>query len=118
MSDKPVEPQGVVVIWSSGDRDVALQLVFMYTLNSRLKGWWDQVRLVVWGPSAKLLAQDRELQARLAQLKEAGVELLACKACSDNYGVSDKLAELGVEVIFMGQPLTRMLKEGWSVITF
>ena len=54
----------------------------------------------------------------LAQMKEAGVELVACKACADSYGVSDKLEELGVEVKYMGQPLTAMLKGDWVVATF
>ncbi len=30
---------GLVVVWTSGDREVALEIVFMYTLNSKLKGW-------------------------------------------------------------------------------
>jgi hypothetical protein len=108
----------LVVIWSSRDPEVAQNMVFMYTKNSKLKGWWDKVRLVVWGPSAKLLAVDRELQAELAELKEAGVELQACKACADRYGVSDKLCSLGIDVIYMGQPLTEYLKGGCPVITF
>lgn len=58
-----------------------------------------------------------ELQAELGELKQAGVELQACKACSDRYGVSDKLASLGVEVIYMGVPLTEYLKSGWASLT-
>jgi hypothetical protein len=108
----------LVVIWSSRDREVAQNMVFMYTKNSKLEGWWDRVRLVVWGPSAKLLATDQELQSELGELKEAGVELQACKACADRYGVSDKLGSLGIDVIYMGQPLTEYLKAGYPVITF
>jgi hypothetical protein len=108
----------LMVIWSSVDPEVARNLVFMYTKNSRLKDWWPGVRLVVWGPSARLLSQDKELQAELAKLQEAGVEVLACKACADNYGVSEQLTSLGVEVIYMGQPLTDHLKAGGRVLTF
>ncbi|MCB2188147.1 MAG: DsrE family protein [Deltaproteobacteria bacterium] len=117
MSEKQESP-GLAVVWSSGEREVALNLVYMYTENSRLRGWWDRVRLIVWGPSAKLLSHDLELQDRLEGLTKAGVELLACKACADNYGVADNLAGLGIEVIYMGQPFTEMLKEGWTTITF
>ena len=112
------EKNTLVVIWTSGDREVALNMVFMYTKNARLKGWWDNVRLVVWGPSGPLLAGDEELQTELEGLKEAGVELMACKACSDKYGVSEKLTELGVDVTYMGQPLTHYLKSGLAVLTF
>jgi hypothetical protein len=108
----------LLVIWTSGDREVARKMVFMYTKNSRLKGWWGRVRLVVWGPSALLLTQDQELQEELEELKAAGVKLLACKACADLYGVTDELRTLGIEVIYMGQPLTEMLKAGWHCLTF
>lgn len=48
----------------------------------------------------------------------AGVEVVACKACADSYGVSEVLEGMGIEVKFMGQPLTEMLKGDWKVITF
>ncbi len=110
-------PAGLAVLWVTQDREAAKNMVFMYVKNSKLKGWWDQVRLIVWGPSSKLLAEDEELQSRLQELREVGVELLACKACADIYGVSDKLDSLGVEVIYMGAPLTGMLKEGWATLS-
>jgi hypothetical protein len=93
-------------------------MVFMYTKNSRLQGWWGRVRLVVWGPSALLLSHDQELQEELEELKAAGVELLACKACAHLYGVTDQIRALGIEVVYMGQPLTEMLKTGWHCLTF
>jgi hypothetical protein len=112
------QPSRLGVLWTSGDRDVALKMVFMYTLNAKRRGWFDEVQLIVWGPSSKLLSVDEELQREVAQMKEAGVELTACKACADSYGVSEKLTELGVEVKYMGQPLTEMLKGDWVVTTF
>lgn len=115
-SSKPANE--LIVLWTSGDREVALKMVFMYTFNSKTKGWWDDVCLIVWGPSSKLLAEDKELQERVAAMLQAGVEVVACKACTDSYGVSDILEALGVEVKFMGQPLTQMLKQNSKLITF
>jgi hypothetical protein len=108
----------LVVLWSSGDRDVALNMVFMYTLNAKARGWWRDVTLIVWGPSAKLLTVDPELQERVRKMKEAGVVLEACKACSDEYGVSDGLLKMGIDVKYMGQPLTAYIKEGRHILTF
>jgi len=113
-----VQPSRLGVLWTSGDRDVALKMVFMYTLNAKRRAWFDEVQLIVWGPSSKLLSVDEELQREVAQMREAGVELVACKACADSYGVSEKIEELGVEVKYMGQPLTEMLKGDWVVTTF
>ena len=109
---------GLVVVWASGDREVALKMVFMYTLNSKLKDWWKDVCLIVWGPSAKLLGEDVELQDYIKKMKEAGVVLEACKACSDSYGVSEKLEKLGVNVKYMGEPFTAYIKNSRKVITF
>jgi hypothetical protein len=108
----------VNVLWSSGDKDVAKKLVFMYTLNSKIHGWWDEVRLIVWGPSANLLANDEELSFDVKKMIEKGIEVVACKACSDSYNVSDKLANLGIEVKYMGKDLTSILKENEKLITF
>lgn len=44
----------------------------------------------------------------------------ACLACADSYGVADDLRAIkGVEVTYMGEPLSGFLKsEEWSVISF
>jgi len=112
------QESGLTVLWTSGDREVALKMVFMYTFNSKTKGWWDDVCLIVWGPSSKLLSEDKELQAGIVAMLKAGVEVVACKACTDGYGVSEILEGLGVEVKYMGQPLTHMLKQNSKLITF
>ena len=93
-------------------------MVFMYGLNAKLKGWWKEVNLIVWGPSSRLLTEDRELQEELAKMKEAGVELQACRRCAELYGVDRQLEEMGIEVIFMGVPLTEKIKEDAHIITF
>lgn len=111
-------PSRLVVVWTSGDREVALKMVFMYTYNAKKNGYWDTIRFIVWGPSSKLLAEDTELQEYIQRMKKVGVELFACKACADLYGVSDKLAKLGIEVKYIGQDLTSMLQNNWTSLTF
>jgi hypothetical protein len=111
-------PSRLAVLWTSGDREVALKVAFMYTLAAKRGGWFDEVTLIVWGPSSKLLSEDAELQAEVQQMADAGVEVVACKACADSYGVSDVLAGMGIDVKYMGRPLTDILKGDWEVITF
>jgi hypothetical protein len=107
-----------LIVWTSADREVALKMVFMYAANCKKNGWMDQVRLLVWGPSGKLLTEDAELQAGLKKLKDVGVELYACKACADQYGISDKLTGLGINVMYTGTLLADAQKQGWHVLTF
>lgn len=108
----------LVVVWSSADKDVAISMVFMYVYNSKLKGWWDDVTLIVWGPSSKLLSADQELQDYVKKAQEIGVKFQACRKCSDMYAATEKLEALNIEVIYMGEPLTGYLKSGCKVITF
>ena len=115
-SEKPGNEK-LVIIWSSADRDVALQMVFMYTSNSKKFGWWDDITMVVWGPSAKLLAEDEALQIHMKNMIDAGVVVKACKLCSDSYGVSYKLEKLGIIVKYMRE-LTDYIKEGRHILTF
>ena len=106
------------VVWTSGDPDVAHRMCLMYTHAARKAGWFDHVRLVVWGPSAQLLATDAPLQDKVKAMMADGVEVQACVACADSYGVSDDLRQMGIEVKGMGRLLSDMLKEGWHVLTF
>lgn len=112
------EPSKLVVVWTSGDREVAIKMVYMYTYNAKKDGWWDNIRFIVWGPSSKLLSEDKELQEYTQKMKDVGVEVFACKACADMYGVSEKLEELGLEVKYIGEDLTEMLQGGWTHLTF
>ena len=108
---------GLVVLWISRDPEAAANMALMYAKNSRLKGWWERVRLLVWGPSAALLAGDAALQAEVAECAAAGVEILACRACADRYGVAERLGALGVDVRYTGQYLTDCLRDGWKVVS-
>jgi hypothetical protein len=110
------ENRELLILWTSGDREVALSMVFMYVLNAKTRGWWEEIRLVVWGPSGRILAQDQDLQIYMEKIIEAGVRVEACRACTDSYGVSEKLEGMGIEVKYMGEPFTEMLKRGEKVL--
>ncbi len=107
----------LAVLWTSGDVDVAEKMCFMYTYNAKKQGWFDEVVLIVWGPSAKLLSENKKLQDYVKKMKEAGVVVEACVACARMYGVDEDLAEMGIDVKGMGTPLTKYLKEGWITLS-
>lgn len=107
----------LLVLWTSNDKETALNMVFMYTKNSQVRGWWDEVNLVIWGASAKLVAEDKEIQEYIKKMIEEGVKVDACKACSDNLGVTEEIEKLGVNVKYVGEPFTKALKEGCRLIS-
>jgi hypothetical protein len=108
----------LVVLWTSGDPEVAEKMVFMYTYNAMKQNWWKDITFIVWGPSSKLLSENKSLQEYIMKMMKVGVRVEACKACADMYGVSDKLSDLGINVRYLGEPLTEYIKQGRHVITF
>jgi hypothetical protein len=111
-------PSQLCVVWSSDDPGVAKNVCFMYTHAAKRAGWFGVVHLVVWGPSAKLLAENEELQSEVKAMQKTGVVVEACVVCAKNYGVVDALKKLDIDVKPMGQPLTERLKGPWKVLTF
>jgi len=108
----------LVVLWTSGDRYVAERVAFMYTHAAKKNQWFKEVTLIVWGPSAKLLSENKELQKKVKQMQEDGVIVEACIACARSYGVVDELEAMDIEVKGMGKPLTEHLKSKAEVLTF
>ena len=117
-SDPEKETNKLAVLWVSGDRDVAEKSCLMYTHAAKKRGWFDEVTLIVWGSSSRLLAEDKALQDKVRDMGKDGVILEACIACSDQLGVTEDLLELEIDVKGMGEPLTRYLKEGYHVLTY
>jgi hypothetical protein len=111
------EKTHLYVLWTSGDPITADKMVFMYTINSMAHGWWEKVTLIVWGASTKLVSEDAHIQQRVKDAQEAGVYVTACKGCSDQLGVSEKLESLGIDVQYVGVALTNILKGGESLLT-
>ncbi len=107
----------LLILWTSADPEVAKKMVLLYGSVILPRGYWDEAHLMVWGPSAKLLAESTELQGMLKSVLETGVKASVCVVCSDDYGVTDALAALGVEPTHTGELLTEALKQGWRVIT-
>ncbi|PWD97915.1 DsrE family protein [Marinilabilia rubra] len=108
----------VAVLWTSGDVEVAEKVVLMYTKGAKMNGWFEEIVLVVWGPSTKLLATNVSLQNRVKELIEAGVKVKACSVCAGEYNVTSDLENVGLEVIPMGPPLTDYLKTDWRILSF
>ena len=107
----------LAVLWTSGDPEVAEKMCFMYTYNAKKQEWFDEVVLIVWGPSAKLLSENKMLQDYVKKMQEAGIKVEACIACARMYGVDKNLSEMGIDVKGMGTPLTKYLKTKWHILT-
>ncbi len=111
MSDK------LTILWVNDNPDTAKTMVFMYATNAKLRSWFSDVELVIWGPTSKLTAKNTEFQELIKKAQEAGVVIRACQACADMFGVSDDLRALDISVEYMGIPLTDVLKSDGKLLT-
>lgn len=108
----------LVILWTSDDPYLAERMVLMYTHAAKTAGWFEHVTLIIWGPSAKLTAENEDIQEKLIAMQKDGVVIEACVACANSYDVTDELKALGFDVKGMGKPLTEYLKSGKKVLTF
>ncbi len=105
------------ILWTSGSKITAERMVFMYAHNSIIKGWWDDVTVIIWGASASLVVSDSDIQDRIRGMIADGVRISACRACAEQLGVESELEMLGIDVIHWGAKLTEILKDGRKLIT-
>jgi hypothetical protein len=108
----------LVVLWSSGDPEVAEKACLMYTHAARRYNWFSEVILVAWGPSEKLLAENESIREKIREMQKDGIKVQACIACSNLYGVTGELKACSIDVKGMGTVLTGYLKKRYSIVSF
>ena len=111
------EKDHLYILWTSESLVTAEKMVFMYAINSLRKGWWKEVTVIVWGAPALLIKENESMKNKVKKAIDEGVNMTACRACADQLGATDVLEELGIEVIYWGEPLTSLLKEGEQLLT-
>ncbi len=111
------KPNQLYILWTNADVLTSDKMVMMYATNSMLKQWWDAVTVIIWGATAKLAAENDLIQTKIKMAQHAGVKFSACKACADQLGVTEKLVDLDVEVLYWGQGLTDILQNDGKLIT-
>ena len=62
-----------------------------YAYNAKVLSWFDEVQLLVMGPSIKALAADEKLQGYFKELIDNGVEVKISSDTAEAYGVADQL---------------------------
>lgn len=105
------------ILWTNADAITFDKMVFMYSVNSLKYDWWKEVRIIIWGATTKLVAENKKVQQQIKEAMEAGVEISACKSCAKELGVINKVQELGIEVKYWGEGLTDILKNDEKLLT-
>ena len=105
------------ILWTNADLEVARLMVMMYATNSMLHRLWDEVSVILWGPTVRLVAENVIIQDLLQTATQAGVKFSACTSCAHQLGVAEKLEALGIEVIPWVKPFTELLQNNERILT-
>jgi hypothetical protein len=82
----------LLVIIATGEKEKALTGL-MYASRTLTEGWMDKVKIIFFGPSERLLVEDRD-------------------------GISEKIEDLGVKVDYVGTIISDLLKDGYVPMVF
>lgn len=111
------KPDKLNILWTTDNKDTVFNMVAMYALNSITHNWWNRVNVIIWGAAAKLAGTDTQVQTEIKEMLRQGINVEACKDCCNNFGVSERLTTIGVNVRYMGQPLTEYIKADEKILT-
>lgn len=111
------EKTHLYILWTNDNLITAEKMVFMYSVNSLIHGWWEEVTLIIWGATTKLVNENTDIQEMIKKALDAGVHVTACKACADQLGATETLEKLNIEVKYWGVPLTEILTSGEKLLT-
>lgn len=105
------------ILWTNSNINTSRQMVLLYSRNSMLNDWWDNVTVIIWGDPARLAVEDESIINDIKLCQSVGVKFIACIACASSLGTVEKLETLGVEVKRTGAYTTELIQNGKPLIT-
>lgn len=104
------------ILWTTDNKETSLHMVCLYAHNAILKGWMDEVEVLVWGASQRLIAEDAEVRAKVEAMIKDGVKVIACQKCAENIGVIESIQACGIGVLYTGGVLSQWIESGETLI--
>lgn len=105
------------ILWTNDNLLTIEHMLFMYSYNTKKRGLWDEINIIVWGATAKLVAENVKIQELVNEAQSVGVTFQACRACAQKFDAIEILESMNMEVIFMADPLTDIIKMNQHLIT-
>ncbi len=100
------------MIVSTGEKEKALTGM-MYAKNALKNDWLDDLVVVFFGPSEKLIVEDQQINEYAQELSEES-ECLACKYISERDEISEDIEGLGIEIEYVGAVISDLINDGYQ----
>lgn len=110
-----MEKKALIII-STGEREKALTGI-LYATNALKNKWLDDVKVILFGPFEKIVAEDPDLQQHLSAIL-AYQTPVACKFIADRDEISTSLKDLGVQLEYVGAMISEYIGEGYVPMVF
>lgn len=105
------------ILWTTDNKETAMNMVCLYAHNAKLQGWIEEVTILVWGASQKLINEDKEIQEKVKQMIKDGVKVVACLKCADTMEITEGLSACNIDVFYTGEFLSNWIKSGETIIS-
>jgi len=105
------------ILWTTDNKETALHMVCLYAHNAIVKGWMDEVEVLVWGASQRLIAEDAEVRAEVEAMIRDGVKVIACLKCADTMDITAPLQRCGIDVHYTGELLSSWINSGKTIVS-
>jgi hypothetical protein len=101
----------LLVIIATAEKEKALTAL-MFVKNAWGGAWFDDVKVVFFGPSEKLIAQDEEVAGEVRNISVIG-ESFACITISNKDGTTEKIREIGLTLVGVGPVISKLINDGY-----
>lgn len=105
------------ILWTTDNKDTAMNMVLLYAHNAKIQGWMEEVTVLVWGASQKLINEDKEIQEKIKTMINDGVKVVACLKCADNMDIKDGLEACNIDVFYTGTYLSEWIQSKETIIS-
>ncbi|MCX6097453.1 MAG: hypothetical protein NTZ77_03065 [Caldiserica bacterium] len=107
----------ILIILSTAEREKAMAGL-MYAQNAHDNHWFDDVRVVLFGPFERLLAEDEEIRVLGAELFKVTAHPMACDSFAEDAVVSNAIKSLGCEIDQVGGIISECIRNGYVPLVF
>ena len=105
------------ILWTTDNKETSIHMVLLYAHNAKLQGWMEEVTVLVWGASQKLINEDKEIQEKVKAMIKDGVKVVACLKCATDMDIKEGLDSCNIDVFYTGQFLSDWIQSGDTVIS-
>ncbi len=115
MATNPKENLAVISV--SSNLEVFESMMASIASTSKTSNW-NQILLIFWGPSTKLLISDEMVRSKMEALKSQGVFVKVCKSSAEEFNVIEEIIWSHLDLIDTRDPVKEYQEKGWAVLIF